>query len=305
MIIAQHTTIGDLRNQLTPIFQYIDSQNATLHIRWLLEALFNRPYAYILGHLEKRTLTQTQRQRLNQWIEDYQQHKPIAYILNKTEFMGLDFIVNKEVLIPRSDTEIMVEYLINTIKKQYSLTCSNSSGNKNLRLLELGVGSGAIAISLFKHLSLSGIEVDITATDNRLKALKMAKKNANKHQATIRFKLGDWFSAIDKKEKFDLIISNPPYVSQNVGHHSIHLEKSLSYEPASALYASDDGLSEIKKIIIGYRQHLNRNGLLVIEHGYTQGRAVRELLETTSHQRAQTHRDLAQRERFSVVVAKK
>jgi release factor glutamine methyltransferase len=173
--------------------------------------------------------------------------QPVAYILGKTEFMGLDFIVNENVLIPRQDTEILTEEVINQIKiNQYE------------KVLDMCTGSGCIAISVSKFSDLL-----VTASDISDKAIEIAKENAviNNVADKINFIVGDMFCNISE-QKFDIIISNPPYVTEE---EFKKLEKELLFEPRQALVAREEGLFFYRQIAEKSKNYLNQNGLIIVE----------------------------------------
>lgn len=189
--------------------------------------------------------------------------EPVQYILGITEFMGLSFNVDKRVLIPRPETEILVQSAIEELKNI-----------KNPRVLDIGTGSGCIAVSLAKNIPNSRI----TAIDISFKALEVAKDNAKLNQiqsVQIKFIQSDLFSGIGN-QKFDLIISNPPYVSnQEVNAKAAE----LSFEPALALEAGFDGLDFYRRIIIQADSRLATGGFLAFEVGINQACKVRDLLK--------------------------
>lgn len=173
--------------------------------------------------------------------------QPVAYILGKTEFMGLDFIVTEDVLIPRQETEILVEEVLNRIKI-----------NKYSEILDMCTGSGCIAVSVAKYAN-----VYVTASDISLKAADVARKNAeiNNVSDRINFIAGDMFFNIPAK-KFDIIVSNPPYIAEKEFNN---LEKELSFEPRNALVADEDGLFFYRRIAQNSKKYLNQNGLVIVE----------------------------------------
>jgi release factor glutamine methyltransferase len=190
--------------------------------------------------------------------------EPLQYILGTTEFMGYEFKVDKRALIPRPETEILISCLSRELK---------SSGKiGQLKILDLGTGSGCIAVSIAKLLP----RALIWASDVSLAALQLAKENAQLHKVKVKFLLSDIFSGLKKdQEKFDLIISNPPYVS------SLELRglaKEISFEPVLALEAGIDGLDYYRRIISQSAVYLNNDGLLVLEVGIKQAAVVKAML---------------------------
>ena len=187
--------------------------------------------------------------------------EPVQYILGTTEFMGLEFKVDKRVLIPRPETEILVEAAIEAIKE---------SGITSPEILDLGTGSGCIAISLAKNIP----DCKITATDISPEALEVATRNAYLNQVQIEFMRSDLFAALGP-QRFDLIISNPPYVSTQELNT---LAKEISFEPVLALEAGFDGLDFYRRIISQAAGWLKEGGLLVFEVGQNQAGRVRDML---------------------------
>jgi len=189
--------------------------------------------------------------------------EPIQYILGKTEFMGLEFLVNDSVLIPRQDTEILVEA---------ALKYSRMIGNED-NILELGTGSGCVAISLAKFIP----DLKVTATDISAQALATARKNAelNRVAERITFLSSDLFSCLrEGKDKYSLCVSNPPYIASSEING---LQPEIKYEPRPALDGGRDGLDFYRRIINGSLRFLRRGGFLVMEMGYGQRSGIEEI----------------------------
>jgi release factor glutamine methyltransferase len=204
----------------------------------------------------------------------------MAYILGEREFYGVKLIVTPDVLIPRPETETLVEQALVRLSRQHAPNTA--------RVLDLGTGSGAIAISLAEQRPA----LDIVATDISAKALAVAKKNASKLGVHIAFVESDWFSTLEN-ERFDLIVSNPPYVA----HGDPHLTQGdLRFEPIAALTDNEPnqgGLACIRRIIDDAPKHLNGEGWLLFEHGYDQADACRELLAARGFVELMCAHDLA------------
>ena len=230
----------------------------------LLERILQTSRANIAAHPE-RVIDAQQEHLARAWIQRRVGGEPMAYILGEREFYGVKLIVTPDVLIPRPETETLVEQALVRLSKQYAPTTA--------RVLDLGTGSGAIAISLAEQRPA----LDIVAIDISAKALAVAKQNAIKLGVHILFVESDWFSALGN-ERFDLIVSNPPYVA----HGDPHLTQGdLRFEPIGALTdnAPDQrGLACIRRIIDDAPKHLNGEGWLMFEHGYDQALACRDLL---------------------------
>jgi len=200
--------------------------------------------------------------------------EPVAYITGRREFYGLDLQVTSDVLIPRSETERLVDLALERLPPASSA-----------RVLELGTGSGAIVLA-FAALR-PGLR--IVATDISEAALAVARRNALEHGARIDFVRSDWFASIGP-EPFDLIVSNPPYVAAG----DPHLEQGdLPFEPRTALVAGDDGLACIRRIAAGARDRLRPGGCLLLEHGYDQGERCVALLRGLGYSGVEDFRDLA------------
>ncbi len=191
--------------------------------------------------------------------------EPLQYILGSCEFMGLEFKVDQRALIPRPETEILVSCALEKLKSR--------GKTASPKILDLGTGSGCIAISIAKLLP----QAIIWASDISLPALQLAKENADLHKVKVKFLRSDIFSALEKnQEKFDLIISNPPYISTG---EFCGLAKEISFEPVLALAAGIDGLDFYRSIISRSTVHLHNNGLLAFEVGFRQAKAVSVMLE--------------------------
>lgn len=205
--------------------------------------------------------------------------EPIAYIVGLREFYGLDFRVTPDVLIPRPDTELLVELAMERLPTGGAL-------------LDMGTGSGAIAVSI----AHSRPDAVVTALDASAAALAIARENAAAHQARVTLLESDWYGALAKDQRFAVIASNPPYIVEG----DVHLSQGdLRFEPVDALTDHGDGLSDLRTIIDGAPAHLLAGGWLLMEHGYDQAVAVRALLAGTGFTDVQSWRDLAGIERVS------
>jgi len=240
--MSRRKTIQDfLRKDLTDITKIL-----CLALNQEREQLF----AYPNYELNEKELD-----KLDKLIKDRNNGVPFAYLKGSQGFYELDFIVSPATLIPRPETELLIDISLNTF-----------DSNKKIKALDLGTGSGAIAITLSEKCPIW----EMTATDKSNEALKIAKLNTHNE---INFYCGDWFDAVPDK-KFDLIVSNPPYVADQDPH--LH---NLKYEPLEALTSGSDGLNDIRKIISQSPQFLNQDGHLLLEHGYNQKNQIIELLE--------------------------
>jgi release factor glutamine methyltransferase len=226
----------------------------------------------------ERALTEAEAAVLASLVARRVNGEPIAYIVGKREFFGLDFAVTDAVLIPRPDTELLVELALERLPPQG-------------RALDMGTGSGAIAVSI-AHTRRDAV---VTALDVSEAALEVARANAAANGANVRLLHSDWYGAL-QGEVFDLIASNPPYIASD----DIHLAKGdLRFEPLDALTDRADGLSALRTIAAGAAQHLVPGGWLLMEHGYDQAAQVRQLLLDNGYSEVQSWRDLAGIERAS------
>lgn len=233
---------------------------------------------------DQRQLTVAEASQLNDLIAARLQGQPMAYLLGSREFFGLNFQTNPAVLIPRPDTELLVELAL-------------QQAPADARVLDLGTGSGAIAIALAHSRS----DLHVTAVDFSASALAVAQANAENlipdavRSGRFRLLLSDWFAQIETQQ-FDLIVSNPPYIEVNDEHLQ---QGDLRFEPSTALTDGADGLSAYRHIISAAPAWLSKPGTLLFEHGYNQAEAVRSLLQQAGFTALQSWRDLAQIERVS------
>ncbi|MDN5753936.1 MAG: peptide chain release factor N(5)-glutamine methyltransferase, partial [Nitrosospira sp.] len=201
--------------------------------------------------------------------------EPVAYLVGQREFYGLDFKVTPAVLIPRPETELLVE-----------LALARIPADRPCRILDLGTGSGAIAITIAKHRPLA----DITAVDFSAEAVAVARMNAGQLKArNVHITQADWFDGLGE-EKFDRIVSNPPYVAGGDPHLT---QGDLRFEPRAALTTGGDGLDCIRFIIASAASHLVAGGVLLLEHGYDQAEACSQLLNDTGFGDVFSRPDLA------------
>jgi release factor glutamine methyltransferase len=258
-----------------------------LQVQSLLDAVDNRIllcHALALSRVSlitqsERALDHGEAQRYAALVRRRLDGEPIAYIIGQREFFGLPFEVSSAVLIPRPDTELLVELTLDRLPPQG-------------RVLDMGTGSGAIAVAL----AHTRRDADVTALDVSADALAVARRNAAVNGARVTFLQSDWYTALDGQPRFDVIASNPPYIASGDRHLS---EGDLRYEPAGALTDHADGLSALRIIIAGARQRLKPQGWLLMEHGYDQSAAVRELLTVQGYTDVQSWTDLAGIERVT------
>ena len=259
---------------MTSIAQLLaESGLPPLEARMLLERVLEKTRAWLIAHADEVVDTEGE-QAFAALAERRRRGEPIAYILAKREFYGLEFQVTRAVLIPRPETELLVELALARIPE-----------NTTQRVLDLGTGSGAIAVALAK----ARPQARLTAVDVDYAALSIARANAKRHGVSVRFFCGDWFGALPG-ERFDLIVSNPPYVAAGDPHLGLG---DVRFEPQRALLGGADGLDCIRAIVASALAHLNPGAWLLFEHGYDQAAACRALLEAQGYGEVQSWPDLA------------
>ena len=265
--------LNTARQQLQAALQ-LDSREAALEARVLLQATLEASHAWLLAH-EDDTLSETTASAFEQKLQRRLNGEPVAYILGRREFFGLALDVTPQTLIPRPDTETLVEAALALIPP-----------DRTCHALDLGTGTGAIALAIASQRP----QASLTAVDFSESALQVAIANARKLDIrNVRFLQSDWFSNLGG-ETFDIIVSNPPYIPANDPHLT---QGDLRFEPMSALVSGDDGLDDIRRIIASAVEHLNQGGWLLLEHGHDQAVAVAELLGQTGFDRIGHHNDLA------------
>ena len=279
--------VVDLLNWTTQYFEQHGLSHPRLDAEVLLGHLLEKSRLQLYLHFEMPVF-QEHLTPYRELIKKRVEHTPVSYLTNRKEFMSLDFYVDERVLIPRPETEQLVETILR-----------EKTGDSE-RLLELGTGSGVIATSLAVHQP----EWDIIATDISEPALAVAQKNAEAHACTaqIKFLSGDLFDpikAIDPTEeiRFDWIVCNPPYVKKT--EWDTLSPDVRDYEPEIALSAGDDGLAVIRRLIAEAPEYLAPNGKLILEIGDTQGDLVRPLIDAESaYCTYQLLKDYAEKERI-------
>ncbi len=228
----------------------------------------------------KEELSPQQLNTANALLMRRRQGEPVAYLTGEREFYGLSFEVTPEVLIPRHDTERLVELAVEKLPQGGTM-------------LDLGTGSGAIAVAVAHERR----DASISATDASKAALAVARRNAARHGVSVSFAVSDWFASVTGH--IDLIVSNPPYIPAGDPHL---MEGDLRFEPREALTDEASGLTALAAIIHGAPAHLNPGGWLLLEHGYDQAPSVRSLLAQAGWSQAQSWRDLAGIERVTGAI---
>ena len=269
----------------------LDSGSARIEVQCLLQAVLQVNRAYLLTHPEQ-ILGAEQQAHYAALLERRLRGEPLAYILGEREFFGLNFKVTPATLIPRPDTELLVELALQRIPKPLPASpCQGRSVDK-YRVLDLGTGSGAIALSI----AHARPNIEVTAVDASQEALEVARENARRLDiGNVRLLRSDWFSTLTG-ERFNLIVSNPPYIADGDAHL---VQGDLRFEPCAALASGADGLDDIRRIVAGAKEHLHPGGWLLFEHGYDQAERARELLGAAGYAGVFSARDLAGIERVS------
>lgn len=244
-----------------------------LEARMLAGRVLEKNSAWLIAHAHESAGAEAV-QAFALLAERRRQGEPMAYILGQREFFGLEFRVAPAVLIPRPETELLVELALARIPE-----------NAAARVLDLGTGSGAIAVAL----ATQRPQAQLTAVDVDYAALGVARENARRHRVRVRFFCGDWLGPLPG-ETFDLIVSNPPYVAALDPHLVLG---DVRFEPQRALLGGMDGLNCIRSIVAEARPHLRSGAWLLFEHGYDQAEACRALLHVHGYRGVQSWPDLA------------
>lgn len=279
-----------------------DIADATRDCKILYCYMMDIPFSKII--LEYQNMLQDRLcEKYFELIDRRSSGEPVQYIMESQEFMGLEFIVNENVLIPRQDTETLVEDALEIINTGTLRGEDMDVKRKEWDILDLCTGSGAIGISLARIAN----KVNVTCSDISEGAIKVAKENAQKHGVakSVKFEQGDLFKPFSKhfrKQKFDMIISNPPYIKSSI---IPTLQKEVcEHEPLSALDGGESGLDFYERIVSGVGSHLRKSGVLLLEIGHDQGEAVSGLLSRNGEFTSiRVLKDLANRDR--IVFAKK
>lgn len=253
-------TISSLLNWTVNYFKSKNIQSARLDAEVLLSHVLRQERIYLYVHFDE-PMEQNELSKFREYVKKRAQHVPIAYIIGEREFMGLPFKVTKDTLIPRPDTEILVENVLNNVDK-----------DKEIEIVDIGTGSGAIILSLLVNLpKAQGKTVDISS-----KAIEVAKENAVNLQVNDRceFFVGDLFAPLNGS-KFDLIVSNPPYIPKK---DIATLEDDVKeYEPVSALTDGGDGLSYYRRLLSEGKAYIKENGFIALEIGIYQSNDVKQI----------------------------
>lgn len=254
-----------------------------MEARLLLGHVLQQPPVWLLTH-DDEVLDGVAVHAFNALVARRHAGEPVAYLLGRREFFGRYFVTAPGVLIPRPETELLVDIALKKLGVGDTATEAETARNTP-QVLDLGTGTGCIAITL----ALECPQVRVTAVDASAAALAIAKENAQQLNAKVRFLQGDWYADI-KGEMFELIVSNPPYIAVADTHLA---QGDLRFEPPAALASGADGLDAIRHIIAAAPAYLSPQGQLWLEHGYDQAEAVRALLIAAGFIAIEQHLDLA------------
>lgn len=272
-----------LRDALAAATARLPGPDARHEAEWLLLHVLQRPRSWLFAHATD-PLPAAQQAAFDTVLARRTAGEPVAYLTGRRGFWTLDLEVDASTLIPRPETELLVE-----------LALARLAEDRPLQLADLGTGSGAIALALASERP----RAQVLATDASSGALAVATRNAAHHGlANVRFVQGgsDWYTPL-KGARFDLIASNPPYIASSDPHLA---QGDLRFEPATALASGHDGLDDIRALAAGAHAHLLPGGWLLLEHGWDQGEPIRALLDAAGLVQVQTVQDLEQRDRVTL-----
>ena len=259
--------------------------NAKLDANLLLQAVTKRSRSAIFAFGETE-LNETEQNQLNQMLERRTKGEPMAYILGEKEFWSLPLKVSSDTLIPRPDTERLVEVALSWANKRLE-------NQESLQILDLGTGTGAIALALASELKQ---KAQVLGVDFKPEVVVLAESNRQTLQIeNARFQQSDWFSTL-VNQQFDLIVSNPPYIDEEDENLQIG---DVRFEPLTALVADNHGLSDLQKIIENAPLYLKPNGALFLEHGWQQARDVQHIFHQNQWQAVETFKDYANLDRIT------
>ena len=265
----------------------LGTTTARIEAQCLLQHVLDVPRSYLLAHAEQ-VLNASQQAAYDSLLQRRLRGEPVAYILGEREFFGLNFKVTPDTLIPRPETELLVERALQHIPPPQL----SPGGRGSVRVLDLGTGSGAIALSI----AHARPDVDVTAVDTSEAALQVARENALRLGiANTRFLRSDWFSGL-AGQRYNLIVSNPPYVAAGDAHLS---QGDVCFEPITALASGADGLDDIRRIVAQAEDFLGHDAWLLLEHGYDQADKVRSILRQHGFAGVMSAKDIAGIERVS------
>lgn len=261
------------------------SDSARLDVEIILAHILQKTRTYLFTWPEK-SLTEAEQHLFSDLFSRRLAGEPVAHIIGVREFWSLPILVNNSTLIPRPDTELLVEVALDLFAQD-----ENHSAR---RLLDLGTGTGAIALAL-AHEKKSW---QCVAVDKALAAVELAEKNRKQlNLANVQIQQSDWFAALAEEKQFDIILSNPPYIDPLDPHLIVG---DVRFEPLSALVANNNGLADLQFIITHAKNYLLQDGWLLVEHGYEQAHAVRDFFSVNNYAEIHTRRDLGGNERVTL-----
>ncbi len=278
--------IKDVLSQGISILKDNNIEDANMKAKIILADLLGKNKEYLMIH-EDDDIKDGLNKIFLKKIERLKKHEPLQYVINKQDFMGLELYVDENVLIPQPDTENLVEevILLSDKKRKYI--------RDEIKILDLCTGSGAIAISLSKLINKSLVY----ASDISKKALKIAEENSMKNHANVLFLESDLFDKISKIYKFDIIVSNPPYIESEVIKT---LSEEVQKEPILALDGGEDGLDFYRKIAKDAKDYIEKEGYLALEIGYNQRTKVENILKENGYKNIYSRKDLGGNDRIVV-----
>lgn len=280
--------LGEIyRNLANSLITLVETKEvASIEAYAILSYVLQKPHSFLLAYQDLK-ITKKQEDYINKLLKERLTGKPMAYILGVREFWSLPLKVTKDTLIPRPDTETIVEQALLIADE-----IMHEKPQTKLRILDLGTGTGAIALALKSELKNATVD----AIDVSLEALNVAKENSEKLKLEINLKQSDWFKNIRAQHQYHIIVSNPPYIADTDPHLN---QGDVSFEPKLALVAQMNGFYDILNIIKETHNYLAHQGWLLIEHGYMQGSNVRQLFNTANFKKVSTKRDLGYNERVT------
>jgi release factor glutamine methyltransferase len=274
-------TIAESQKEITARFIESGSSSPAIDAAVLLCHVLDKPRSYLLTWPE-RALTESQAKQLATLVTRREQGEPVAYIVGEREFWSMPLNVSPTTLIPRPDTERLVELALDKAQLAEG------------PILDLGTGTGAIALAIASELP----DRQVLGVDYQQDAVELATGNSEKLDIrNATFAQGSWFEPIDSSKQFAIIVSNPPYIDEQDPHLQ---QGDVVFEPSTALIAKDNGLADIKHIANEARQFLQTQGWLLFEHGFEQGSAVRDILLKNGYQQVSTEQDYAGNDRVTL-----
>ena len=278
---TMYTMTQTQKLRLDAVLRQANDRIESTEARLLLAHALGKTEAWLYAH-DDEPVDEVMAQRFAALVEARAAGEPVAYLMGRRGFWTLELEVNAATLIPRPETELLVE-----------LALSRLPAGSSVRVADLGTGSGAIALALAKERP----QATVVATDASEGALVVAARNAVSNAiANVEFRRGNWFAPLTG-ERFDLIASNPPYIAEG----DPHLDRGdLRFEPATALSSGSDGMDDIRDIVAHAGVHLASGGWLLLEHGLEQGAAIRVLLADAGFSEIVTERDLEMRDRVTL-----